>query len=189
MEIGKRLYVFTREEWRAWLENHHASEPEIWLVYYKKASGKPRVAYGDAVEEALCFGWIDSTLKPIDDMCYAQRYSPRRPKSGLSELNRERVRRMIAQGKMTPHGIEKIRHHLDTKKKSLPKTFDPPKDILDALREDPQTWSHFRKFPQHYRDIRVAWVDAARHRPELFAQRLRYLLKMTKANKMYGMMR
>ncbi len=186
MEIGKRLYVTTREEWRAWLEEHHASEQEIWLVYYKKGSGKPRVAYSDAVEEALCFGWIDSTLKPIDDTRYAQRYSPRRPKSGLSELNRERVRRMVAQGKMTAHGLEKIRHHLD-KKKPLPKKYVPPKDILDALREDPHTWNHFRKFPQHYRDIRIAWVDAVRHKPEKFAQRLRYLLKMTKANKKYGM--
>ena len=96
MKVGKTFYARNRREWRSWLARHHKTAPEIWLIYYKKHSGKPRVSYNDAVDEALCYGWIDSILKPIDADCYAQRFSPRRPTSRLSEMNRERVRRLIA---------------------------------------------------------------------------------------------
>ncbi|HTI05612.1 MAG TPA: hypothetical protein VL549_09865 [Gemmatimonadales bacterium] len=78
MKIGKTFYAKNAREWRAWLAKHHRRAPEIWLIYYKKASGKPRIPYNDAVDEALCYGWIDSILKPIDDKKYAQRFSPRR---------------------------------------------------------------------------------------------------------------
>jgi uncharacterized protein YdeI (YjbR/CyaY-like superfamily) len=98
MRFGKTFYAKTRKQWRAWLAKHHKTAPDIWLIYYKKDSGKPRVPYGDAVEEALCYGWIDSIMKPIDARRYAQRFSPRRPTSQLFEMNRERVRRLIAAG-------------------------------------------------------------------------------------------
>src|SRR5205814_2145967 len=88
MKVGKTFYAGNRREWRAWLARHQKTAPEIWLIYYKKHSGKPRVSYNDAVDEALCYGWIDSILKPIDADCYAQRFSPRRPTSRLSELDR-----------------------------------------------------------------------------------------------------
>ena len=93
MNVGKTLYAKNRREWRAWLAKHHRAAPEIWLIYYKKESGKPRIPYNHAVEEALCYGWIDSILKPVDARRYAQRFSPRRSTSRLSEMNRERVRR------------------------------------------------------------------------------------------------
>ena len=98
MNVGKTFYAKSRREWRAWLAKHHKSMSEIWLIYYKKHSGKPRIPYNDAVDEALCYGWIDSLLKPIDEFCYAQRYSPRKPTSKLSDMNRERVRRLIKAG-------------------------------------------------------------------------------------------
>src|SRR6266571_892670 len=104
MKLGKTFYAKNRREWRAWLAKHHRLAPEIWLIYYKKESGRPRIPYNDAVEEALCYGWIDSILKPIDARRYAQRFSPRRPTSRLSEMNRERVRRLIAAGRMTASG-------------------------------------------------------------------------------------
>src|SRR2546425_13099589 len=94
MKLGKTYYTKNRRGWRAWLAKHHRTAPEIWLIYYKKDSGKPRIPYNDAVEEALCYGWIDSILKPVDADRYAQRFSPRRPRSRLSEMNRERVRRL-----------------------------------------------------------------------------------------------
>lgn len=105
MEIGETLYVTTREEYRAWLEENHQSKTEIWLVQYKKAAKKPSINYVEAVEEALCFGWIDSTEKSIDAQRYATRFSPRRPKSNWTETNKERARRMIAEGKMTKAGL------------------------------------------------------------------------------------
>ena len=105
MEIGEILYVTTREEFRAWLEENHQSKKEIWLVQYKKAAKKPSINYVQAVEEALCFGWIDSTEKSIDPERYATRFSPRRSKSNWTETNKERARKMISEGKMTEAGL------------------------------------------------------------------------------------
>lgn len=105
MEITETLHANSREEWRAWLEDHHATNKEIWLVSYKKATGKPRITYEEAIEEALCFGWIDSTGKSIDAERTALRFTPRRPKSNWVEANKARARRLIASGRMTPAGL------------------------------------------------------------------------------------
>jgi len=191
MHLGKTLYVKNRKEWRAWLKKHHRTAPEIWLVYYRKASSKPRIPYNDAVEEALCFGWIDSTLKPIDDEKFAQRFSPRRKNSPLSEMNKERVRRLIQAKKITRFGMESIKHHFDSNSKASAshqlKNFRLPKDILETIQHDPIAWKNFQKFPESYKRIRVGWIDGARNRPEVFKQRLQYFLKMTAKNKRFGM--
>jgi uncharacterized protein YdeI (YjbR/CyaY-like superfamily) len=180
MNIGQTLRVTTRKAWRTWLEKNHALKKEIWLVYATKKSGKGRVAYSDAVEEALCFGWIDGTMKSIDENYFAQRFSPRRSaKSQLSETNKERVRRLIRAGLMTPAGMEKIRGRMNEK-------FVLPADIVAALQRDPQTWKNFQRFPKWYQRVRVGWLDMSRHRPEIFQARLRYFLKMTAQNKRYG---
>src|SRR2546428_11386211 len=113
MEITNLLEVKNRKEWRSWLSKNHKSEKEIWLVYYKKKSGKSRIPYNAAVEEALCYGWIDSTVKSIDENSYAQRFSPRKKESNLSEMNKERIRRLIEKGKMTKAGLDSIRKHLE----------------------------------------------------------------------------
>src|SRR3989449_450609 len=121
MNDGKTFNAKNRREWRAWLSKHHRTAPEIWLIYYKKQSGKPRIPYNHAVEEALCYGWIDSLLKPIDADRYTQRFSPRRPTSRLSAMNRERVRRLIASGRMTRFGLESIKHAFDHKRDAKPR--------------------------------------------------------------------
>jgi uncharacterized protein YdeI (YjbR/CyaY-like superfamily) len=104
MEIGETLYVTTRQAFRRWLEQNHQKKKEIWLIQYKKAAKKPSIDYVQAVEEALCFGWIDSLEKSMDAERYALRFSPRKPKSNWTETNKERARRMIAEGKMTEAG-------------------------------------------------------------------------------------
>jgi uncharacterized protein YdeI (YjbR/CyaY-like superfamily) len=104
MEIGETIYVTNREDFRQWLEENHQSKKEIWLIQYKKATKKPSINYVEAVEEALCFGWIDNTQKSMDAERYATRFSPRRPKSNWTETNKERARRLIAKGKMTEAG-------------------------------------------------------------------------------------
>jgi uncharacterized protein YdeI (YjbR/CyaY-like superfamily) len=180
VKIGKTLYVKNRQEWRRWLRVNHQRATEIWLIYYKKESGKPRIPYNDAVDEALCFGWIDSLLKPIDARKYAQRYSPRKKTSKLSDMNRERVRRLIRARRMTRAGLAAIEH---TGKG--PSTLPP--DIVARLKADPVVWRNFQKFPASYKRIRVGWIDAARHRREAFEQRLRYFIKMTAQNKRFGM--
>ena len=180
MEIGKRLRVTTRKAWRTWLEKNHARKKDIWLVYATKQSGKGRVAYSDAVEEALCFGWIDGIMKKIDDDYFAQRFSPRRSaKSQLSETNKERVRRMIRVGLMTPAGMEKIRDRMSEK-------FIVPPDIVRALKRDPKVWKNFQRFPKWYQRVRVGWLDMSRDHEPTFQARLRYFLRMTALNKRYG---
>jgi len=192
MEITEKIYVKNRVEWRDWLEKNHASAKEIWLIYYKKGSGNPRIPYNDAVEESLCFGWIDSTVKAVDEHCYVQRFSPRRKKSQLSEANKERIRQMVKASRMTPAGIESINRHLREganmgDQDSLFGSFDIPKDILKALQKDDIVWKNFNRFPEHYKRVRVGWIDSARSRPEIFKTRLSYFIKMTGKDKMYGM--
>ncbi len=192
MELGETLYVTNRKQWRAWLAKHHKTKKEIWLVYYRKDSGKPRIPYNDAVEEALCYGWIDSTQKKVGDESTAQRFSPRRKGSPVSPMNKERIRRLIASKKMTKAGMESIGHELteDLKKASASKQlkkFQIPDDILERLKQDELVWKHFQKFPESYKRIRIGWIDGARNRPEEFQKRLRYFLKMTRENKRYGM--
>jgi uncharacterized protein YdeI (YjbR/CyaY-like superfamily) len=160
-------------------------------VYYKKGSGKARIPYDHAVEEALCYGWIDSTVKPIDEKCYAQRFSPRRAASLLSELNKERVRGLVASGKMRRAGLEKIRHHLRAPRgrSAAPgfRLYVYPPDIIREIRKSADAWKVFSKFPVSYKRVRIGWIDAARLRPKAFRQRLRYFIRMTARNKRFGM--
>lgn len=193
MNIGKTLYARNRREWRAWLSKNHKTAGEIWLIYYNKASGKPRIPYNDAVEEALCYGWIDSIVKKYDKERAAQRFSPRNPKSNWSETNIERVRRLIKEGRMTKAGLAvfndrtgvltgKMKTGKDGKRRLV-----IPADILRALKKDKTVWQNFQKFPESYKRIRIGWIDASRNRQEAFNQRLRYFLKMTAKNKRFGM--
>ena len=180
MQITKTLYVIERDEWRAWLAKHHDTEKDIWLIYYKKQSGEPRIPYNDAVEEALCFGWIDSIVKGIDENKYAQRFSPRKKGSNWSEMNRVRMRRLIEQGTMTPAGLSKFEADAGD-------SFEIPSDIIEALKQDKKTWATFEGFPESYKRIRIGFIEMARSRPDIFQQRLRYFLKMTSQGKRFGM--
>lgn len=104
MEIGETIYVTTGDEFRKWLLKNHKTKKEIWLIQYKKATKKPSIHYVEAIEEALCFGWIDGLEKSMDAERYALRFSPRRPKSNWTNTNKERARRLIAEGRMTDAG-------------------------------------------------------------------------------------
>ena len=191
MQITQTFYAKNRAAWRQWLKKNHKAQKEIWLVYYKKDSGKQRLSYSDAVEEALCFGWIDSTMKPVDEISFAQRFTPRKDPANWSHLNMERAKRMIEQGLMTTAGIEKLGDALtyDHKtKKAAHHAFTLAAGLKKALQSDKQTWRNFQKFPEHYKRIRIGWLENSRHRPEFFKKRLAYFLKMTKQNKRYGTM-
>jgi len=186
MNISKKIYVTNREQWRSWLAKNHNKEREIWLIYYKKSSGKERIPYNDAVEEALCYGWIDSTMKGIDEEKFAQRFTPRRPNSILSQPNRERIHILIKQKKMTDVGIAAVKHVFDASSETK---LVIAKDILKSLKEDKSVWENFQGFPEPYKRIRINWIEGARTRPEIFKKRLSYFLKMTAKNKRYGMMK
>lgn len=169
-----------RSEWRAWLRRNYKTAMEVWLVFPKKSSGRPRIAYNDAVEEALSFGWIDSVAKKLDADRYAQRFTPRRPGSSYSESNVARLRTMAAKGRIVPEILERVRPLL------AEKPLRVPPDILAAIKADPETWKNFRAFSDAYKRIRVGYIEGARDRPEEFAKRLRNFLRMTKANRIIG---
>ena len=179
LDKNKTLYVTNRKEWRAWLKKHYKSEKEIWLVYYKKHTGRPRIPYNEAVEEALCFGWIDSIVKRIDEDRFAQRFSPRNPKSCYSQANRERLRALAEQGKV-------VKEVLATLDDLAEEEFEIPPDILEAIQASQEAWKNLQGFSPSYVRIRIAFIDASRNRPEEFKKRLRYFIQMTEKNKQFG---
>ena len=146
METRQTLYVTDREEWRAWLAKHHASENEVWLIYYKKESGQPRIPYDHAVEEALCFGWIDSIVKTVDDEKFMQRFTPRRAGSQWSALNKRRVSDLIRNGRMTDAGLAKIDATARRSKRRVNSTdaVEIPRVIKQALMARTQAWKNFQ---------------------------------------------
>lgn len=179
MEITGTLHVTDRKAWRQWLREHHRTEKEIWLVYDKKSTGRPRIGYNEAVEEALCFGWIDSTMKTLDEERNAQRFSPRRPGSPYSPANRERLRKLLKQHRV----IKEVRETLGD---LLDEQLEIPEDILKAIQASPQAWEHFQAFSDAYKRIRIGFIEGARGRPEEFEKRLRHFIKMTEKNRRYG---
>ena len=179
MNIGKTLYLDNRQAWRAWLAENYDKEKEIWLVYPKKLSRRPRIPYDDAVEEALCFGWIDSTAKRMDEDTYAQRFSPRNPKSKYSEANKQRLRELVKQGKVIPSVQTALAGILDEE-------FVVPPDILQKIQANKKAWNNFQKYSLEYKRIRIAFIAGARNRPEEFKKRLNYFVKMTEKDKQFG---
>jgi len=166
MEIHEKLYVKTRKEWRKWLEDNHHRLEGIWLVYYKKHTGKPRIPYDDAVEEALCFGWIDSTVKRVDEEIYVQKFTPRRSGSLWSKLNKVRAINLIKTGRMTALGLKKIE---EAKKKgawqdayTVKKNVEMPKDLKDALELNRIAKMFFNSLSPSNRNNYINWVNSAR---------------------------
>ncbi|HET7142838.1 MAG TPA: YdeI/OmpD-associated family protein [Anaerolineales bacterium] len=179
MEISKTLYITDRTDWRDWLKKNYKTEKEIWLVYYKKGTGKPRIEYNDAVQEALCFGWIDNIIKTLNDESTVQRFSPRKPKAKYSQANKERLRSLVDQGKVIKEVLVSVQDVLTEK-------FEFPPDILKAIQANKEAWKNYRKFSDTYKRIRIAFIDGARKRPDEFKKRLRHFIEMTEKNKMFG---
>jgi uncharacterized protein YdeI (YjbR/CyaY-like superfamily) len=187
MKLGNTRYVVKRTDWRSWLRNHYDKENEIWLVYYRKSSGKPRIPYNDAVEEALCYGWIDSIQKGIDGERYAQRFTPRNPGSKLSEMNKERIHRLVKEKRMTVAGLKAVSKQFDgpTGKDA---TLAIAADVLKALKADKRAWMHFQNLPDGYKRVRIGYIESRRrHGDGPFQKSLRHFIEMTAKNKKFGM--
>lgn len=165
------------------MEHHHIKK-EVWLQKFLKASGKPSISYDDMVEECLCFGWIDGTQKKYDAESSVQRITPRRKKSFLSELNRQRIWKLQAQGLILPAGIAPIESQIGSPDEPLV----IPDWILEQLKRDEQVWQNFDAFPHFYKRLKIGWIHEiqsnTRH-PEA-QKRLDYLIKMTAQGKRYG---
>ncbi len=174
--LSKVVEPTSRAQWRKWLARHHASEKEIWLLSDVDA---PAVTYLDAVEEALCFGWIDSVGKRLSETLRGQRFSPRRPKGNWTELNKARVRRLISLGLMTEAG-RAVLPDLDT-----PFTIAP--DIASALKKAPGAFAFFQGCSLLYRRIRVGYVEEQRKKaPAEFKKRLANLVARCAERKQFG---
>ena len=182
MELGKDpgmnlFYTADRQEWRNWLTRHFETEADVWFVFPMKGSGEAALSYNDAVEEALCFGWIDSTIRHIDPLHRAQHFTPRNPKSTYSRPNIERLIWLDGRGLIHPKVRPSLEHLITT-------DYVFPGDILEAVRQDPAAWEHFTSFSEPYRRIRIAYIDAARKRPDEFAKRLENFIRKTRENKL-----
>lgn len=184
MEITEVFYPHTRQDWRNWLETHGSTKTEIWLRTFRKDTGKPSISYDDLVEECLCFGWIDGTVKKYCEESAVRRITPRRKKSYLSELNRQRVWKLQRLGLMTPAGIAPIEVQIGSPDEPLV----IPDWILAELQADPQVWQHFEAFPHFYKRLKIAWIhdmESDTRHPDS-QKRLDYFIKMTAQGKRYG---
>jgi uncharacterized protein YdeI (YjbR/CyaY-like superfamily) len=179
MEPSNIFYTSDRKKWRSWLAEYFEKEKEIWLVFPMKGSGENSISYNDAVEEALCFGWIDSTVKKLDPTHRVQRFSPRRKGSGYSRANIERLIWLEGQGMIHP----KIRASI---LEVIGVPYEFPSDIVEQIRSDGEAWENYNKFPEAYKRIRIAYIDGARKRPLEFRKRLDSFIRKTRENKMIG---
>ena len=161
--MEKNIVYFTdRNDWRNWLSQNFEKEKEVWFVFPTISSGEMGVSYNDAVEEALCFGWIDGVAGTLDETHQLRRFTPRRKGSGYSQLNIERLINLDSQGMIHPK-LEK--------------------DIITEIKNDKVVWKNYQSFTDSYKRIRIAYIDAARKRPEEFKKRLTSFIKKTRENK------
>lgn len=175
-EISTKYFV-DRKEWRKWLEANFENEEDIWLEYPLKKTGKKRIMYNDAVEEALCFGWIDSTVKSLNDETTIQRFCRRRKKSTFSQPNIERLKWLV-ENNLIHHSIK------DEVINIIQHEFVFPEDILRRLKSDKDVWANYQNFSASYKRIRIAYINDARKRPDEFEKRLNNFIDKTKENKM-----
>jgi uncharacterized protein YdeI (YjbR/CyaY-like superfamily) len=187
----KTLYVLTRDEWRSWLESNGTRESVIWLIFYKKHSGKRSLPYSDAVEEALCFGWIDSIIKRYDDEKYIQKFTPRKEKSTWSALNVRRVREMIKEGRMTKRGLALFKYAeenglLPEPDHNLKKVLVIPEFLTDALSENKKAEKHFKTLAPSYQRIYIGWIMNAK-REETRMKRVREMIGLLNEGKKLGL--
>ncbi len=185
-----QLYLPNRSEWRKWLLENHDKEKGIWFIYYKKHTGKPSVSYDEAVEEALCFGWIDSTVKRIDDERYMQKFTPRNLNSEWSDLNIQRVKGLIKQGLMTQAGMDKISTEMLKRRKSSPETIRKkeitvPLFMQKTMRAE-RVWDRFDSLaPSHKRNY-IGWIMEAKKEVTRI-RRLNVAISLLKKNQKLGM--
>ncbi len=186
MKITNSFTPSSLLDWRTWLSKNHAREQEVWLVYFKPASGKTNIDYESSIEEALCFGWIDSIIQTIDEEKYARKFNPRRPGSKWSETNKRRVLKVIREGRMTEAGMAKITFELGEVDLSRPKPKRPPvkmpEKIAQVLKSRRGLWEAFQKVSPSLQRTYILWLSDAK-KPETFERRFKLLMEEVLAGK------
>jgi uncharacterized protein YdeI (YjbR/CyaY-like superfamily) len=177
MEITDIIKPTDIAMWREWLDKNHKTLTEIWLLSDDRPE-EPTVEYLDAVEEAICFGWIDGIQKRFSTHELAQRFTPRKKKSNWTELNKERARRLIRLNLMTEAGRTTL--------PELNEEFIVAEDIIEVLQARASTWSNFLEFPDLYCRVRIGYIEEMRKNPQEFERRLQNFVNKTANNKMFG---
>ncbi len=186
----KQVYVKTRKEWRNWLDQNHDKSSGIWLVFYKKHTSKATLEYDAVVEEALCFGWIDSIIKKIDDEKYVRKLTPRKADSRWSELNRRRITKLKKQGLLTEAGIRKVQEAKASGLWNKPDRLQIPSSTLSelecALAKNKKAKSFFDQLAPSYQKRFIGWISAAK-RQETKERRLRESIALLEQGEKLGM--
>jgi uncharacterized protein YdeI (YjbR/CyaY-like superfamily) len=183
------LFFRDASEWREWLSRNGRTSSGEWVKIFKAGSKKEGVRLGEAVEEALCFGWIDSVMKSIDDDHYILRFTPRRKGSVWSENNLVRMRKLMEEGRMTQSGLDVLEVPVDElpeKVSARSRTVDIPSFIEEVLKEDQKAWDHFGKYPPSHKRMIIGWIMDAK-RPETRERRLREAIRLFSQGKHLGM--
>lgn len=188
MLITNTIQAEDRHAWRSWLEAHHASETEVWLVFLKKHTGQRSIRYQEALEEALCFGWIDGVRQRMDEDRFAQRFTPRRQPSHWSEANKRLVARLSKEGRMAPAGLSVVDFPLLDPDVSSPIRKElPSPDWLEAvLRNDPMAWANFQDLPPSHQRRYIGWISDAK-REETRRRRIQEAILLLRENKRIGL--
>ncbi len=174
----------TRDAWRDWLSEHHQQEAGVWLVTYKKATGKPRIDYDEVVEEALCFGWVDSKPAKLDDERSMLYFAPRKLGTGWSKANKERVDKLIANGLMMPSGLAKVeaaKHDGSCFRLDAVDALEIPQDLVEALAAYPNAERYFEAFPRSVKRTILEWISNAR-KQETRAKRIAETARLAEMN-------
>jgi uncharacterized protein YdeI (YjbR/CyaY-like superfamily) len=178
------LDVRTREKWRQWLATHHASSPGVWLVRHKQHTGVRSITLEDLAREALCFGWVDSLVRRLDDDRYAIKVTPRTPASKWSDINRKRWRELKAAGRLAAAGLAAP----PTSNRYAPRPRIPelPAYLARAIKTNPKAWQHFQTLARSYRRDFVVWIHTAK-RPETRERRIRESIALLEAGRKLGL--
>jgi uncharacterized protein YdeI (YjbR/CyaY-like superfamily) len=178
------LHVRNLREWRAWLENQHASSAGIWLVFYKGQGRNRSIPYEESVREALCFGWIDSLIKRLDDDCYARKFTPRQPSSKWSEINRKRWAELKAADRLKNSGLTAA--PTGNAYAARPAIPELPTYIAAAFKRAPAAWNSFRALARSHRREYVGWIHSAK-RAETREKRIHESIRLLSAGKKLGL--
>lgn len=190
MRAYEKLYVTNRHDWRTWLERHWNVKKEVWLIFYKRHTGKPSLRYDDAVEESLCFGWIDSIIKKLDDEKFARKFTPRKTKSKWSELNKKRAKKMAKEGKMTQAGLSKIKEAKKSgewfRNPSPKREVVPPSYMVEAFSTNKKARENFAKLARSYKRQYIGWITSAKKQATR-KKRLAEVIRLLDKNEKLGM--
>lgn len=189
MKTTDTIYMVSLEDWQLWLQEHHQTSQAVWLMFFKKTTGHPCITYDDALDEALCYGWIDSIIKKIDNERYVRKFTPRTNLARWSTANKQRVFRLIAQGRIQAVGLAKIgdiNAFAEQPVRTRLPIPDLPPELEQEIRANASAWGYWQTLAPSHRREYIGWITSAK-RPETVARRLRDALTLLEQKRLLGL--